>query len=124
MSRRPEDKNVADALNIINKRLAELERASLELEKTSLVTEDDGYIKLAGGLYIQWGQHSVSASTETVTFPKAFPNACLNVIALPYDKDDTTAGAAPVISTLPTTTQVVFSTTTAWQTFFWQAIGY
>lgn len=36
----------------------------------------NGYQKLPGGLIIQWG---LGNSESTVTFPIAFPNACLNV---------------------------------------------
>jgi hypothetical protein len=41
-----------------------------------------GYQKLGSGLYIQWGvTGSIPTSTNTaITFPIAFPNACLQVI--------------------------------------------
>jgi hypothetical protein len=40
-----------------------------------------GYQKLPSGLIIQWGTSSNLASTTTpVTFPLAFPNACLTVV--------------------------------------------
>ncbi|WP_414718289.1 pyocin knob domain-containing protein [Stutzerimonas stutzeri] len=40
-----------------------------------------GYQRLHGGLIIQWGSVSVGANTTAaVTFPIAFPNACLRVI--------------------------------------------
>lgn len=40
-----------------------------------------GYQRLHGGLIIQWGAVSVGANTTAaVTFPIAFPNACLRVI--------------------------------------------
>jgi hypothetical protein len=39
----------------------------------------NGYQKLPGGLILQWGSISMAfPSTTTVTFPVAFPNACLN----------------------------------------------
>ena len=92
--------------------------------------EDDGYLKLANGFILQWGQETVSDPTETVIFPIPFPNACLNVTSTAYKSgDDEGLGYAVAISTLPTKTQVVFSTRDDplvgyWDTIFWQAIGY
>jgi hypothetical protein len=41
-----------------------------------------GYQKLPGGLIMQWGTHTPGGgnTTNTVTFPIAFPTACLNVV--------------------------------------------
>lgn len=40
----------------------------------------NGWQKLPGGLILQWGQAvTTSSGTVSVTFPIAFPNACLNV---------------------------------------------
>ena len=39
----------------------------------------NGWQKLPGGLIMQWGQHNSASNIESVTFPIAFPNACLNV---------------------------------------------
>lgn len=38
-----------------------------------------GYQKLPGGLIVQWGSgtHSGGSGSQAVTFPQAFPNACL-----------------------------------------------
>lgn len=46
------------------------------------VTSASGYQKLPSGLYIQWGASASipTASTASQTFPKAFPNACLQVV--------------------------------------------
>jgi hypothetical protein len=42
----------------------------------------NGYQKLAGGLYMQWGTAATNASgVATFTFPVAFPNAHLNTQA-------------------------------------------
>ena len=38
----------------------------------------NGYAKMANGLIMQWGSH---ASNTTITFPVAFPTACLQVIS-------------------------------------------
>lgn len=42
----------------------------------------NGYQKLPGGLILQWGRASTSAAgTAAITFPIAFPTACLNTYA-------------------------------------------
>lgn len=45
----------------------------------------NGYVKLSSGLIIQWAVTSSFSSEggQTVTFPIAFPNACLAVVATP-----------------------------------------
>ena len=44
-------------------------------------TSSSGYIKMFGGLIIQWGKTGYlgTSSTQSVTFPISFPNACLTV---------------------------------------------
>lgn len=39
-----------------------------------------GYIKFSNGFILQWGKTTMTATgVQTVTFPIAFPNACINV---------------------------------------------
>lgn len=46
----------------------------------------NGYVQLPNGLIIQWGQSGVGQSDYAQTFPIAFPNTCLQVIAnVAYD---------------------------------------
>ena len=40
----------------------------------------NGYQKLPNGLIFQWGIHSRSTGTTTITFPIAFPNGCFIVL--------------------------------------------
>jgi hypothetical protein len=40
-----------------------------------------GYQQLPGGLIMQWGFSASSIAGTTVTFPIAFPNACLQIVA-------------------------------------------
>ncbi len=85
----------------------------------------NGYQKLPSGLIIQWGYGYVSAtSTATITFPIAFPNACLNVVATDvnaqyeYNTD---------VGSLTTTTFTALngnSNSTYAHNFYWIAIGY
>lgn len=46
---------------------------------------ENGYVKLANGLIVQWGSSNPTESVETwsafdVTFPQVFPNACYSVM--------------------------------------------
>lgn len=47
--------------------------------ETSFAT--NGYQKFPSGLIMQWGVTTGTADPTSVTFPIAFPNACLNVTA-------------------------------------------
>jgi hypothetical protein len=50
-----------------------------------------GYQKLPSGLIIQWGQATCAAgTTSSTTFPIAFPNACLNVMASGFNASGNT----------------------------------
>jgi hypothetical protein len=101
-----------------------LDKADDIVGSTSESFADDGYVKLDNGLIMQWGQETVSATTETVTFPIEFPTACLNVTATSYVVDTGGQTHSPGINTLPTTTQVILNTKSSWGTIFWQAIGH
>ena len=86
---------------------------------------DDGYLKFDNGLIMQWGQETVSATTEVITFPIVFPTACLNIVSQVYLSSDTGGiTSALAIHTLLSTTGVTFSTKTNWDTLMWQAIGH
>jgi|TARA_Y100000034_G_scaffold20712_1_gene23711 hypothetical protein len=86
---------------------------------------DSGFVSLANGFLLQWGQVTASSATESVTFPTPFPTACLNVTCTDYDSGDTGGlSDSTAIKTLPTRYVVVFSCYTTADTFFWQAIGY
>ena len=108
--------------NVLHKKV--LDKADDIVGSTSESFADDGYVKLDNGLIMQWGQETVSASTQTVTFPIEFPTACLNVTATSYVVDTGGQTHSPGINTLPTTTQVILNTKSSWGTIFWQAIGH
>jgi hypothetical protein len=40
----------------------------------------NGYVRFANGLIMQWGYRDTTSNPHTITFPLAFPNACLNVV--------------------------------------------
>ena len=96
--------------------------ASLESFAKSL--NANGYQKFPGGLIVQWGYQAISATTTTITFPTAFSSACYCVNVTSYVNGDTGgAGSATIVKTLPTTTQVAFSTDASHDGLFWIAIG-
>ena len=50
----------------------------------------NGWSRLPGGLVLQWGQSSISATTsKSVAFPTSFPTAALMVLAVPISLKDT-----------------------------------
>lgn len=60
-----------------------------------------GYQKLPGGLILQWGTetgYTTSSSTGSVTFPIAFPTACLNVTATGWGYGDAAGQASATIN--------------------------
>lgn len=101
-------------------------------DPTSLAT--NGYIKLQGGLIIQWGADAGGASLDhDVIFPIPFPNACFSVAAS-LETAGVTAGtifAGVMVAALTTTkfyamprVQVGDSSAVSAAGFRWVAIGY
>ena len=79
--------NVASQLSAINVQEALDEIESLKLDTSSFLNSNvslatNGYQKLPSGLIIQWGYVSATTSVEpqSVAFPIAFPNSCMNVL--------------------------------------------
>lgn len=97
--------------------------ALVDMDLPKDVTGTDGYVKLPGGVILQWGKANTASSggITSVTFPIAFPNACLNVTSSRIVVTTGTGNAYLVRS---------YSTTGAqWGTanneqFLWSAIGY
>ncbi len=92
----------------------------------------NGYTYIAGGLIVQWGQITSTASTfQTLTFStnnKAFPNNCFAVFTQPYGSNTPASSQATVDirkSTLSKTSfDWAFVTNSGQYTgFFWVAIG-
>jgi len=88
-----------------------------------------GYQKLPGGLIIQWGS-GLLTTASTVSFPIAFPTACLNVQVTPDSSTSVgveAAGARLLTTTTFTFDGVIFSGGTPSAsnlTAYWFAIGY
>lgn len=75
---------------------------------------------LFGGLIIQGGRDTSSATSVTVTFPLAFTSSCLSAMA--YDANTNVAARYFVTSTL-SKTQAVFIANDKPESFFWAAVG-
>lgn len=86
----------------------------------------NGYQYIGNGMIIQWGQDSRGAvSTQAITFPIAFPNACLSITANDGAYGDTGGvDFAPSLKAVPTTTGATFSVAASARTMHWTAIGY
>lgn len=94
----------------------------------------NGYQKLPGGVIIQWGSLSAtsiaasSSRTDSVTFPVAFPTACLNASATA--RIDGVQAAAGIATAAPTTTAMsverrnLATSTSQSIAAYWVAIGY
>lgn len=96
----------------------------------SSVVGTNGYQKLPSGLIIQWGQNSMPApgSSNSVTYPIAFPSAVYAVLITTNATGGATTGIAP------SSTNVVTTTGFGWVRFagadyssygvgYWMAIG-
>lgn len=82
-----------------------------------------GYYQFNNGLILQWGTGSTTTGAGTITYPKAFPNACFIVMLT-----NTGTGAATnnnlIASTTPgKTTCAVYGAAAQSLTFFYLAIG-
>lgn len=91
----------------------------------------NGYLKLPGGLILQWGQNSGSSGGgQTYNFPISFPNACLNIIGV--NSNAPGSFSHPNIYSVSTTTfqaSMVYMNTSATSVyttdaFYWFALGF
>ncbi|UHM90790.1 gp53-like domain-containing protein [Rahnella victoriana] len=93
------------------------ERYSLKNTASKAAT---GWFKDATtGMIFQWGGGAIAASGTKLTFPIAFPTACVRVIATDIGTDHRSFGAAP-----SSTTQAVFYPETNGTSCSYFAIGY
>ena len=85
----------------------------------------NGYCNIPGGLIIQWGATGIlgTDATVTVTFPIAFPTACLCAVAQSNLMPGGTEGAAISTRGYTKTTMLVGNDTSS-STATWIAIGF
>jgi hypothetical protein len=91
------------------------------LADAGLSNASNGYQKFSNGLIVQWGLTTTTTSPQTVTFPIAFPTACLNVQATATGTSTNTANT--IVYTI-TTTNFIGATANVLCNFYWVAIGY
>lgn len=102
------------------------ETANVETYSTSSTggLEDIGYVTFPGGFMIQWGYKSTSGTSESVTFPVAFPHTCFTVFLVGHDSGHTGGSAnSPELKSLATTTGFSMSMASLTNTVYWLAIG-
>ena len=94
----------------------------------------NGYVTLPGGLILQWGHFnsgSWNGSTQAITFPIAFPTACLNISGTSDNAGISGGKYACDVVLGPTTTGASFAApgyfsggSSNSNGFYWHAIGY
>jgi len=96
-----------------------------DIEVPKDFTGTDGYIKLPGGVILQWGRFTSPASggVTSVTFSTAFTTACFFAYASRVLPTDTGGGDNDAFLRSTTTSSASFSTSNA-SLFQWIAIGY
>ena len=89
---------------------------------------ESGYQKLHGGLIIQWGSALIHTSQgQTFTFPIAFPNKCISVLAIDNTSlatNVTSMGAQPYNNSYFNLYGIRGTTANAAGEFSYMAIGY
>jgi hypothetical protein len=86
----------------------------------------NGYLILPGGVIIQWGlkDYVHYSSHETVTFPIAFPNACLQGLTVQGESCTYESFAGSACFDMTTTGMELQNLTTTNRVMRWFAVGY
>ena len=90
----------------------------------TVLKSTNGYVKLPGGIILQWGRSTANAVGSTVnstTFPIAFPTACRSVTA---NHNGTEEYINVAITSVTTTTLRMETNHTSGVGCFWTAVGY
>ena len=91
--------------------------------QTSTSLAAAGYVTLGSGLTLQWGTGSTTTGTGTITYPKAFPNACWAVLLTNTGAATATNNNLIASSSPGKTTCSVYGAAAQSLSFFWLAIG-
>lgn len=99
--------------------------AALGIPYTAQSLLTNGYIKLVGGLIIQWGSHASIGidSSITITFPIAFPVICRSATATPERLPAGSQGSNFYVTNYSAATMVIANDSEA-ASGKWIAIGY
>jgi hypothetical protein len=82
----------------------------------------DGYQKLPGGVIFQWGTGFIPAGGTTLTFPIAFPTACVSITATQVEATTLLASAIEIVGLTNTGASVTSNNNGV--TYKYLAIGY
>lgn len=85
-------------------------------------TPTSGYITFINGTIMQWGQVTGTASSQSISFPIAFPNAVVSITAQ-FASTGSTGSSSWAVNQY-TTTGFVFIAGNPGATTFWFAVGY
>ena len=115
---------VAPATSSVTRTQKVMQASELSIEAFENSKSVNGYQKLPGGLIMQWGTISVPTGTAgaTVTFPIAFPTACLNANA--SAQQTSSAVISTTLGSMTATTLNIRHGDAETQTVQWQAIGH
>lgn len=83
----------------------------------------NGYFQFPGGLILNWNSGATVSGAGSVTFSKAFPNACLNVLLTPQGSG-TASDYALAAGSLSKTGCNVYGNSGQSLSFYSLAIGY
>ncbi len=83
-----------------------------------------GWRALADFSYEQWGTGTLSGGVATITFPLAFPTACLVQMAIPNGVNAAGTFPALAIGAVTDTGMTVYGPSGSAQTFNWRVLGY
>lgn len=85
-------------------------------------TPTSGYITLANGTIMQWGQVTGTASSQSISYPIVFPTNVVSITAQ-FASTGSTGTSSWAVNSY-TTSGFVFVTGNPGQTTFWFAVGY
>jgi hypothetical protein len=96
-----------------------------DTSNSPLYTAANGYQKLVSGLILQWGIATgiPNATLTNISFPIAFPTACVNVQAIGTHREGTTV-ANTAITAIYTSYFTISTGNPTTQSYYWFAIGY
>ena len=96
--------------------------------------EENGFSQNPNGLIVQWGCATLfgGGGSTTITFPKAFPKECFNVVATPVASPNTGLAYTVQVEAVSSDNVLVSGNrddgggivSAPQMTIFWQAIGH
>lgn len=97
--------------------------ALVDMDLPKDVTGTDGYVKLPGGVILQWGKFTAPGGISTITFPTPFSTVCFFALASRIIPSATNAAGDDAVLKSASTTSASFGTISG-NLHQWIAIGY